>query len=754
MDRNIVDAGKIGIDGQDAEPFHEGGPAPHEPESDQQAEQEGPDQNWKFWSEQLQAALAYENRWRTEAESCEEVYFGPDNDPGKGGEADKSNEITDNVALIHGTIDVLKPLVYSQTPTPIVRRRFRGDGQAPKPEERLAAEAGQRIASYLIEDDCFDRAMEQARDDWLIAGRGQARVKYSADVQNVDIDAPDAEAAGLSPDENGAFQMPVKASEEVKAVAVEWRRFLVASGHGWQDTPWVAFEIPMTYTKVKERFGEDVANGMSFNEQGVNKKPFGGLENTDENNAGIAPETETGAKARSPFDTASVWEIWVKETGQVVWFTEGYKDGILDKSDDAFDLAEFWPCPHPLTATTKGSSLTPRPDIRYYEARAKEIDIATKKISTILEAVSVSGLFPGSMENEVKKLLNGKNELVGIQDWLGLMEKGGSGEIIQWLPLQAMVQALQALLTMRDQAKAAMFEASGVSDIMRAQGDPNETATAQQMKGRYAGLRMKERQTQMARFARDTIKLMLEVAVENFEPDYLHEICALGIPMTEFERMAIAAQNEQAMVEFRKMQQMHKAVTEMGIQRPEPQPPEMQEVPETSFEKVLEVLRNDLRRKITVNVETDSTVLADEQADKEARVEFLSAFSSFVQQLSPLIQSGQVDMKLVKELLLFGVRGFPQSRTLEGMIGELPDQPEQAGQEKDPSVQVAEIKAQVDLEVEKMQQANNEKDRKHDLRMKGVDMVDGALQNELDSTNQDPPQPPEPQQPQGGAANG
>jgi len=53
-----------------------------------------------------------------------------------------------------------------------------------------------------------------------------------------------------------------------------------------------------------------------------------------------------------------------------------------------------------------------------------------------------------------------------------------------------------------------------------------------------------------------------------------------------------------------------------------------------------------------------------------------------------------------------------------------------------------------------MQQANNEKDRKHDLRMKGVDMVDGALQNELDSTNQDPPEPPQPQQTQGGAANG
>ena len=35
--------------------------------------------------------------------------------------------INDEVALIHSNIEVLKPLIYSDTPQPVVRRRWRGD---------------------------------------------------------------------------------------------------------------------------------------------------------------------------------------------------------------------------------------------------------------------------------------------------------------------------------------------------------------------------------------------------------------------------------------------------------------------------------------------------------------------------------------------------------------------------------------------------------------------------------------------------
>jgi hypothetical protein len=182
--------------------------------------------------------------------------------------------------------------------------------------------------------------------------------------------------------------------------------------------------------------------------------------------------------------------------------------------------------------------------------------------------------------------------------------------------------------------------------------------------------------------------------------------------------------------------QLHQAATMMAQQEqqagqqpsinpgPPPEEPKFERLPETSWELVHARLKTDLGRKITISIETDSTILADEQADKEARIEFLGAFATFVQQLMPLVGTGQFDLKTIKELLLFGIRGFPKSRTLEGMIASLPDEPQGAPSE-DTQVTVAKIKGQIDKEIEAMRSSDKEKDRQHELRLKGVDLMEG-----------------------------
>ncbi len=171
---------------------------------------------------------------------------------------------------------------------------------------------------------------------------------------------------------------------------------------------------------------------------------------------------------------------------------------------------------------------------------------------------------------------------------------------------------------------------------------------------------------------------------------------------------------------------------------PPPPEPKKERIPETSWELVHERLRSDYGRKITVTIETQSTILVDEQEDKEARVEFLGAFATFVQQLQPLTATGQFDMKTIKELLMFGVRGFPKSRTLESMIASLPDEP-QGERPEDTQITVAKIKAQVDKELAEMEQANNDKDRQHEMRMKGVELIEESQKMAAEANT--PPQP-------------
>jgi len=738
--RNIVPANAAGSDASEVVPFEmtraENLPDLPDPEDDTA----GPDSDWTFWDTQIKAGMTHENRWRVEGLACERLYFGPDNDPGRGGEqtdAAKTNEISDKTALIHGTVDVLKPLIYSETPAPVARRRFHGDGNK-DPVATMAAEACQRLAAYFVDTERFDVTMEGARDDWLIPGRGAGRVLYKASFEEQIVTDPMTGAQSV---------VEVKTDESVLTRPVEWERLLLAPATSWDQLPWLAIEVPMSRVKVKERFGEEIAQAMSFTNLGLEFAQRGiSDEDRDRGFASMSADSETGTPVASPYDTASVWEIWSKETGEVIWWSQAYKAGTLDRIPDPLGLEEFYPMPPPLMATRKGQQMTPRPDISYYERRAREIDTATEKMRTILSALSVSGLFPGSMATEVKKLLNGKNEMVPVSDWIGLLEKGGMNGIVQWLPIEAMIKVLQALQMLREQAKEAMFEASGVSDVMRATSDPSETATAQQIKGRYAGLRLSERQRRMAIYARDMIRLMVEVGLEHFDTKTIADICGMDMPMTEAERMMMIAQQDQAKAQFEQLSQMHQAMTQAvqagqmaGPLPPPPEEPKLEKVPDTSWEAVHARLKTDYGRKITVAIETQSTVLADEQADKEARIEFLGAFANFVSTLAPLAGSGQFDYKTVKELLLFGVRGFPKSRTLEGLISALPDEP-QGEPPEETQITVAKIRAEIDKMRMEYDAKNNQADREHEMKMKGTDLLAKSADIAAQAQNAPPPQ--------------
>lgn len=690
-----------------------------EAETLDEARSEGPGADWQLYDRLISAALRHERRWRAEADRAEWLYFGPDRDPGpdiRAARQENVNAIDDLTALIHANIDVLRPLIYSDAPQPIVRRRHRGDG-ATSETAIMAAEAGQRLAEWIIEDGDFDAAMQAARDDWLIAGRGSVRALYKADFATLDL-GPEAETLGLP------AQIETKTDERVCLRPSRWRRLLLAPSHDWHEMPWIAFEVSMSRRAVEERFGADVAAQIGYDQPGLSNSATP-LESADEQSpTSISDATHTGTREASPHDVATVWEIWDRTAGRVVWWCASYKQALLAEQPDPLGLSGFFPMPRPLLASTRAGTMTPRPDIAYYERRAEEVNEASRKLASILRVISVSGLFPGQDSHAVKQLLDGENKLVPVEAWLKFIERGGMNGMIQWLPLDAMIAAMQALLALREAARQAMFEASGVSDVMRAESDPNETATAQQIKGRYAGMRLMLRQREMAAYARDALKIAVEIALEHFDTARIAAICGMDLPMTQAERMQMAAQAQMAREQHAATMDAYAQLQQAGVQGLPPPPPEpdIPAVPETSWEEIHATLRDDFGRQITLTIETDSTILADESDDRQARIEFLVAFTDMVQRLLPLAGTGIFDGKTIKELLMFGVRGFRQARTLESLIASLPDEP-QGSPPEDTAVTVAKIRAETDRMIEEMRQRNNEADRGHDMRMKGVDVM-------------------------------
>jgi hypothetical protein len=709
-------------------------------ETDDDAEKRGSTEHWQHWQLEIQASLKAEKRFREEGKSAEAAYFGnPDHSYTEASYQKEEHKVN----TIHANIEVLKPLVFSEKPDPIVRRRFGGDGEN-DPTDRVAALVAQRLCEFFIDTAGFESAVESARDDWLIPGRGQVRVLYGAKFEDQPVINPATQQPYIDSETGKPFTQRVKSKEEIRIRHWPWPRVLFSASNTWDDVRWIAFETPMTKKQVKDRFDE-VSRDRSDTEvegQLVSEAmtyPMNGFRGAEERSheddmRGYDPDTDeetSKTTSTSANDQCIVYEIWDKQDLKVIWWSPHYRADILDTISDPLKIEGFFNCPKPLLSVTKNGSLTPRSDIAFYRARADEIDKATQKLSTILETISVSGVYPGKENSEVMSLLNGKkNKLVAIEDWMAFIERGGMDGMIQWLPIDIMVKVAQALISMRDQSKMALYEISGISDIVRGQSDPNETLGAQQIKGNYANLRLRDKQRKVAKFALEIIKIALEICVEHFDVETIKKIVNLDLPATD-------AQLQQLNERVAMLEQQHAAAVQMA-QEAGQQPPEKPKVPfyeQTSWERVQATLKDDMARKFTLSIETDGTILSDQDEDKKQRVEFLQAFTQMAESLLPLAMNGTVEMKLIKELLLFAVRGFPKSRTLEGMLSALPDDFNTEPQE-DPAVTVANIRAQVDKMLKEMEiaaeQAEQQKDHQHELRVKGLEILADGMIRELE----------------------
>jgi hypothetical protein len=91
---------------------------------------------------------------------------------------------------------------------------------------------------------------------------------------------------------------------------------------------------------------------------------------------------------------------------------------------------------------------------------------------------------------------------------------------------------------------------------------------------------------------------------------------------------------------------------------------EMQRL-QKQFMAACELIKTDAAKAYKIDIEADSTVAADEQAEKQSRTEFLQAITPFMEAMVPLAQSNPDFKPLISELIMFGVRAFPTSRQLE-----------------------------------------------------------------------------------------
>ncbi len=564
------------------------------------------DSAWSRWDRELKLAKKERERFEEQGDKIVKRYV------------DDRNVWNQNAArynVLWSNVQTLKPALYARTPKPEVRRTFKDKDEV----GRVAAISLERALTNACDQYDFDGVMQQSVEDNLLPGLGQLRVHYKPHFrtvtpprQAISLDLPkpddyDDETADLQGDDFvGYSYQPASyeeiAHEEVYSSYVYWRDFMWSPARTWEEVRWVAFRSYMRRDQLVERFGD---KGKKVT---LDYTPSA-VKDGDQ----IKPHSEA-------FKQAIVWEIWDKDSGQVIWWASGYSQGLLERSRPHLNFEQFFPCPKPLFATLVNGDLMPYGDYLFYQDQAKELDDLTARISALTDALRMNGLYAGQAKNEIQDLLKEENKLIAVEEWDRFIDNGGLKGQIEWMPVAQVAEVLIRLYDARERVKQDMYEITGMSDIIRGASNAAETATAQRIKGNFASLRLQDRQKEVQRFAQDVFALKAEI------------LCEVVSERT-FAKMAGVALMDQE--------------------------------EQQAFPMAYRLLKDERIRGFRVEIETDSTIEPDEQAEKQSRIEFIGMATNFLQQAVPAAQQVPEIAPLLGSMLMFGIRGFKAGRQLE-----------------------------------------------------------------------------------------
>lgn len=690
----------------------------------------------KFWKDEIDLYERTTNKWLQRGRKIYKRY--------KDVRSVREEAVT-RFNVLWSNVQTRLPALYARDPKPEVERRFKDRD----PVGRQVAEVLERALDYTVQHcNPFGRLMRQAILDYELPGRGTVWVRYvphfeqrptesygtdgAQGVGDTDTDDTSYSASTEATREEGT-ELTNQVEEEVGYEEtlidyVYWEDFGHTWARVWDEVRAIWRRVYLTKGELKKRF--------KLSKSELEQIPLD-----------WSPKGINDGKVDIKQKKAIVYEIWDKEEREVCWIVKNYAKE-LDKKADPLKLENFFPVPPPLFANLAPDELIPTPNFVYYADQAAEIDELSTRIAAIGKALKVAGIYDSSAPGLDRLLAEGvENQLIPIDGWMALKEKGGIEGVMQLIPLKEIAEALGELREQRQVMIDDVYQITGLSDIIRGLSEPEETATAQQIKGQFAVLRISDAQQEVQRFCRDVLRICAEL-IADYDIETLKKISGVKL-LTQVEKVALTQQlamsampgmggsprpgpNPRAPMQGAPPSGPPGALPSpgggpppgAGAPIPQPgQPPgvdpeKLRLLKEPTWEEVEALLKNPVLREFRIDVETDSTIRTDEDADRQARMEFIEKVGQMIG------EAANVPHQMIPaagELILFGIRGFKVARNLERVFEDAIDQlknappppnPEQmkAQAEAQLEIQKAQIKAQTDLQIAQGQQAAQAKE--------------------------------------------
>lgn len=622
----------------------------------------------KKWVSEIQAAQSREKDWRKEAREALEIYNGR-----------KKDEIPFNI--LYSNTETMMPALYNSTPRPIVDRRFKDDD----PLGKAAAQAAQRVLAYSVDTNSeeyatFDDAMSDAVLDSLLPGRAATRIRYDAMIVPETDESP-----------------PDVPYEQVCYESIRWDRLTIGFARKWARVPWLSFSHDVTEPEAVGLFGLERAGKLTYSALDLS-----GTEGDERHE-----HTERTDEERK---VARVYEIWDRAGGKAVRFiSPTWTEEPLKEEDDPLDLTGFFPIPCPLRFLRKSNDLEPTVPYKLYENQAEELNRIQRRINRVVEALKVRGAYDSTLKQDIENILTSDDNIMVGAERVSALQDGGLDKAIWLFPVEKLVTVLQQLYIARESCKNVIYEITGIADIMRGVTKASETLGAQELKAQWGGLRLRRLQRDVQQYAREILRISLEIAAKKFAPKTFKLMTGLPYPL---QAEKDAAQKSLQM-----------AIQQAAVTGKPPSPPQVQQIlSQPSWEEVLSVLKNDTFRQYRVDIETNSTVDLEATEDQKEISKALGAISQFLQGVSPLVQSGAMPFQIAQSMLLTVVRRFRFGTEIEDQIkGMQPPKPpgdgKAAASQMAAQLRVQEIQANASIEQQKLQQTREMEQAKATLEV-------------------------------------
>lgn len=545
----------------------------------------------QVWLKRISAEEQSHKDWRDRTRKVEKIFRNEEEEPLY-------------VPLYWSVVNVQHTGIYSNQPVPDVRPRNEGQDPIMKQVSLCIA----RGLSYCVDNDQFDVTMHRTIDDYLAMALGVPRMKIDSVIKTTLSKVPEyRRVMGPQGPENIQVGEREEKNEEIGDQTIRWeyipwRRFGWQPCNHWNNCQWIYIRHRMTNPEIQTRFNREVSASKDEKDR-----------------------ADTKSWRNKTFD---IYEVWDRAKKKVLFIAKGEKTP-LEINDDPLELKDFFPCPPPLMLNVCSEELIPQSDYEYIAEYDRELNRLQERRMGLIEQIKATGAYDSGLPELAEMIENEDGEYTAIQNLMGrLSAAGGPDNAIYHLPIQEKIIALQQTSEQIGFVKAQVDEILGISDIVRGVTAASETATAQEIKGRWVGIRLTRKREAVQFMIRHMMRMMAQLLTSHITPENLQRMTQM--PITE-EMMAI--------------------------------------------------MQDDLLMEFAIDIETDSTVAKDEFAEMQTKQEMLNGVAQFAQSVLPMVAQNMMPADVSSAILKSAITPYARyDRGLDEALNNLPQTQQQLQQ--------------------------------------------------------------------------